>query len=129
MRLSKKLSGDSKSKIMVVDDEQGCIDALELIFKKDGHAVKGFNNPDRAVQELKSDNTYDIIISDYFMEPTRGDEFIQQVRVFNKDVIIAILTGYKDKGIFDFPADLDIEIFFEKGDDFLELQKWVEERL
>ncbi|HBY20866.1 MAG TPA: hypothetical protein DEG71_07640, partial [Clostridiales bacterium] len=88
---------DSKYKILLVDDDKGVLDILEMILKKSGFQCTGFDNAEKALEELKNNDTYNIIVSDYFMEPVHGDEFVRQVRMFNVKIHILLLTGFKDR--------------------------------
>ena len=82
-------------KILVVDDEQGIIDSISIFLKRSGYNVYGITNPIEAIETMKKED-FDLLILDYIMSPIHGDKVIEEVRVFNKDLYILLLTGHKD---------------------------------
>ncbi len=82
-------------KILVVDDEQGIIDSISIFLKRSGYNVFGITNPLEAIEQIRREN-FDLLILDYIMTPIHGDKVIEEVRKFNKDLYILLLTGHKD---------------------------------
>lgn len=82
-------------KILVVDDEQGIIESISIFLKRSGYNVTGITNPLEAI-ELIRNNNFDLLILDYIMAPIHGDKVIEEVRKFNQDLYILLLTGHKD---------------------------------
>lgn len=82
-------------KILVVDDEQGIIDSISIFLKRSGYNVSGITNPLEAIEQIRKEN-FDLLILDYIMTPVHGDKVIEEVRKFNKDLYILLLTGHKD---------------------------------
>ena len=102
--------------IMVIDDEQGIIDSVSALLQRNGYASKGFINPMDGLEEL-SQNHYDLLILDYFMEPLHGDAVVEMIRKTNKELYILLLTGHKDLAppLSTIKA-LDIQAYCEKSD-------------
>ena len=59
---------DLKRKILVIDDEQGVIDSLDVYLRKEGYIVEGETNPLLGIEKVR-ENHYDILILDYIMNP------------------------------------------------------------
>ena len=85
---------DLKRKILVIDDEQGVIDSLKVYLGKEGYIVEGETNPLLGIENIRN-NYYDILILDYIMMPINGNKVIEEIRKFNKDIYIIVLTGHK----------------------------------
>ena len=85
---------DLKRKILVIDDEQGVIDSLKVYLGKEGYIVEGETNPLLGIENIRN-NYYDILILDYIMVTINGDKVIEEIRKFNKDIYIIVLTGHK----------------------------------
>ena len=85
---------DLKRKILVIDDEQGVIDSLKVYLGKEGYIVEGETDPLLGIEKVRN-NYYDILILDYIMMPINGDKVIEEIRKFNKDIYIIVLTGHK----------------------------------
>ena len=51
---------DLKRKILVIDDEQGVIDSLNVYLRKEGYIVEGEINPLLGIEKVRN-NYYDIL--------------------------------------------------------------------
>lgn len=113
-------------KIIVVDKEQGILDSLSLFLKRSGYNYTGTTDPSEAISLIKSEH-FDMMILDFMLEPYHGDEIVEEVRKFNKDIYILMLTGHK--GLVP-PLDtikrLDIQGYWEKSDSFDQLLLLIE---
>lgn len=90
-----QISTDNGYKILVVDDEQGIIDSMSIFLRKSGYEVRGITNPLEAIETMRVEQ-FDLLLLDYIMTPIHGDKVIDEVRKFNKDLYILLLTGHKD---------------------------------
>jgi len=117
---------ENTNKILVVDDEIGIIEALEVILSKHGYKIEGETDPIKAIERVREEK-YDLLILDYIMNPMKGDEVVEAIRNFNKDLYILLLTGYKDLvPPLDTIKQLEIQGYCEKSDKFDQLLLWVE---
>ena len=82
-------------KVIVVDDEQGIVDSLSIFLKRSGYDFTGLTNPLEAIERVKAEH-FDMMILDFMMDPIHGDEVVEEIRKFNKDLYILLLTGHKD---------------------------------
>ncbi len=113
-------------KIIVVDDEQGIVDSLSIFLKRSGYNFTGLTNPLEAIERVKSEH-YDMMILDFMMDPIHGDEVVEEIRKFNKDLYILLLTGHKDLAPpLETIKRLDIQGYCEKSDKFDQLLLLVE---
>jgi putative nucleotidyltransferase with HDIG domain len=109
-----------------VDDDQGIIDTLKVILERSGYQIEGETDPIRAV-ELVRNNKYDMMLLDFIMTPIHGNEVVERIRRFNKDIYILLLTGHKDLAPpLDTIRQLDIQGYCEKSDRFDQLLLLVE---
>ncbi len=113
-------------KILVVDDEKGIIDALEVLLKRAGYEFTGVTDPVEAIRRVLNEH-YDLLILDYLMSPLHGDEVVKEIRKFNKELYILLLTGHKDIAPpIETIRKLDIQGYCEKSDRFDQLLLLVE---
>ncbi|MBQ9313477.1 MAG: HD domain-containing protein [Clostridia bacterium] len=114
-------------KILVVDDEQGIIDSLTIFLNK--YYVTGITNPMEAVETLKNEH-FDLLILDFLMNPIHGDQVVEEIRKFNKDLYILLLTGHKDLAPpLETIKRLDIQGYCEKSDKFDQILLLIESGL
>lgn len=114
-------------KILIVDDEQGIIDSLTIFLNT--YHCKGVKNPLEAIELLKNEH-FDLLILDFLMAPIHGDEVVEQIREFNKDLYILLLTGHKDLAPpLETIKRLDIQGYCEKSDRFDQILLLIESAL
>lgn len=117
---------DLKRKILVIDDEQGVIDSLKVYLGKEGYIVEGETNPLLGIENIRN-NYYDILILDYIMIPINGDKVIEEIREFNKDIYIIVLTGHKSVAPpIETIRRLNIQGYLEKTNKFEQILLMIE---
>ena len=126
MRRSKQLIEQNDISILAVDDDPIITDTIQDYFKRSGFQVETENNPQVAVDRIRNGN-FDILLLDFLMSPICGDQVVAQIREFNRDLFIILLTGHKSmappvKTI----RQLDIQGYYEKDDRFDQLELLVE---
>ena len=120
---------DFKRKILVIDDEQGVIDSLNVYLRKEGYIVEGETNPLLGIEKVRN-NHYDILILDYIMMPINGDKVIEEIRKFNKEIYIIILTGHKSVAPpIETIRRLNIQGYLEKTNKFEQILLMIEASL
>lgn len=126
MRKNKHTTISSNYRIIAVDDEIGIIDSLSIFLKDSGYDFVGFTNPMEALEKIKSEH-FDLMILDFIMTPIHGDKLVEEIRKFNKDLYILLLTGHKDLAPpLDTIKRLDIQGYCEKSDKFDQLLLLIE---
>ena len=117
---------NNKYKIIAVDDEQGIVDSLSIFLKRTGYHFIGVTNPLDAIELVKSEH-FDLMILDFIMTPFHGDQVVEEIRKFNKDLYILLLTGHKDLAPpLETIKRLDIQGYCEKSDKFDQLLLLIE---
>ncbi len=113
-------------KIIAVDDEEGIIDSLSIFLKRSGYEFVGATDPEQAIEMVKNEH-FDLMILDFIMTPIHGDQVVEEIRKFNKELYILLLTGHKDLAPpLDTIRRLDIQGYCEKSDKFDQLLLLIE---
>ena len=113
-------------KIIAVDDEEGIIDSLSIFLKRTGYDFTGVTDPQEAIERVKTEH-FDLMILDFIMTPFHGDQVVEEIRKFNKDLYILLLTGHKDLAPpLETIKRLDIQGYCEKSDKFDQLLLLIE---
>ena len=113
-------------KIIVVDDEQGIVDSLSIFLKRSGYDFTGLTNPLEAIERVRNEH-FDMMILDFMMDPIHGDEVVEEILKFNKDLYILLLTGHKDLAPpLETIKRLEIQGYCEKSDKFDQLLLLIE---
>lgn len=114
-------------KILVVDDEQGIIDSIKIFLNH--YNITGVTNPLEAIELIKKEH-FDLMLLDFLMSPIHGDEVVEKIRKFNKNLYILLLTGHKDLAPpLETIKRLDIQGYCEKSDKMDQLLLLVESGL
>ena len=113
-------------KIIAVDDEIGIVDSLSIFLKRSGYDFTGVTDPLEAIERVKNEH-FDLMILDFIMTPIHGDQVVEEIRKFNKELYILLLTGHKDLAPpLETIRKLDIQGYCEKGDKFDQLLLLIE---
>ena len=113
-------------KVIAVDDEQGILDSLSIFMHRSGYSFRGVTNPLEVIELVKNEH-FDLMILDYLMEPIHGDKVVEEIRKFDKELYILLLTGHKDLAPpLETIKRLDIQGYCEKSDKFDQLLLLVE---
>lgn len=113
-------------KIIVVDDEIGIIDSLSIFLKRSGYEFTGVTDPMDAIERVKNEH-FDLMLLDFIMTPIHGDQVVEEIRKFNKELYILLLTGHKDLAPpLETIRRLDIQGYCEKSDKFDQLLLLIE---
>lgn len=129
MRKNQVTAKSTGFKIIGVDDEQGILDSLSIFMKRSGYDFVGITDPLEAINRVKSEH-FDLMILDFIMDPIHGDKVVEEIRKFNKDLYILLLTGHKDLAPpLETIHQLDIQGYCEKSDKFDQLLLLIESGL
>lgn len=116
----------SQYKIIAVDDEEGILDSLKVFLSKAGYSFVGVTNPMEAIERIKNEH-FDLMLLDFLMTPIHGDQVVEEIRKFNKELYILLLTGHKDLAPpLETIRKLDIQGYCEKSDKFDQLLLLIE---
>lgn len=126
MRKGNMANPSNGYKIIVVDDEEGIIDSLSIFLKRSGYEFTGVTDPMEAIEKIKNEH-FDLMLLDFIMTPIHGDQVVEEIRKFNKELYILLLTGHKDLAPpLETIRRLDIQGYCEKSDKFDQLLLLIE---
>ncbi len=85
------------SKILVIDDDPGIVDAVELILTDEGYEVSTGYSPS-CLDELHSDNLPHLILLDYLLSGVDGRNVLQRLRSqkMTRDIPVIIFSAHPD---------------------------------
>lgn len=113
-------------RIIAVDDEMGIIDSLSVYLNRSGYQLVGVTDPMEAIEKVKNEH-FDLMLLDFIMTPIHGDKVVEEIRKFNKELYILLLTGHKDLAPpLETIKKLDIQGYCEKSDRFDQLLLLIE---
>ncbi len=117
---------EAKYKIIAVDDETGILDSLNVFLTKSNYSFVGITDPIEAIERVRNEH-FDLMLLDFIITPIHGDQVVEEIRKFNKDLYILLLTGHKDLAPpLETIRRLDIQGYCEKSDKFDQLLLLIE---
>ena len=126
MRKGNMANPSNGYKIIVVDDEEGIIESLAIFLTRSGYEFTGVTEPMEAIEKVKNEH-FDLMLLDFIMTPIHGDQVVEEIRKFNKELYILLLTGHKDLAPpLETIRRLDIQGYCEKSDKFDQLLLLIE---
>lgn len=121
-------------KILLVDDDADIRRFVKKVLERDGHSVVVVENGLTALNEL-SEDTYDLLLTDANMPQYSGFDLIKTIRLQakHKDLLIAMLTGRREKQDIQQAIDLGVKDYIVKPIDpellIQKVQKLFESRI
>ena len=124
--LQNVVNENNNYRIIAVDDEEGIVDSLSIFLKRSGYDFTGVTDPMEAIEKVRTEH-YDLMLLDFIMTPIHGDQVVEEIRKFNKELYILLLTGHKDLAPpLETIRRLDIQGYCEKSDKFDQLLLLIE---
>jgi two-component system response regulator PilR (NtrC family) len=81
------------AKILVVDDDQGMREFLEIMLTQEGYSVSTASDAGRALSRCRKE-TFDLIITDLKMPKMDGIEFLREVKDLSPETMVILITAY-----------------------------------
>jgi CheY-like chemotaxis protein len=106
-----------KIRILIVDDEADFRQLLKFWLEKKGYEVLEVGNGQESLVKIKEENP-DIVFMDLRMPVMDGVEAIKQIRQFNQDVPIIVISSFVEDPKVKEAMDYGISGVFYKGEEF-----------
>ncbi len=81
------------AKILVVDDDQGIREFLEIMLKGEGYRVTTASDAGKALNRCKKE-TFDLIITDLKMPKMDGIGFLREIKAISPETLVILITAY-----------------------------------
>jgi len=84
---------ETKSSILIIDDDQIVADSLAAFFNAEGCDAHAVYNPAAALSEL-SNNAYQVVLTDLNLPEMTGIDLLRQIKQLHPSTAVIMLTGY-----------------------------------
>jgi two-component system, NtrC family, response regulator PilR len=81
------------AKILVVDDDKGIRELLEIMLVREGYEVTTSGEPAKALQRCRKEH-FDLVITDLKMPKIDGIEFLKIVKEISPETMVILITAY-----------------------------------
>jgi two-component system response regulator PilR (NtrC family) len=81
------------AKILVVDDDQGMREFLEIMLSREGYRVSTSSDAGKALSRCRKE-TFDLIITDLKMPKMDGIGFLKEVKQISPETMVILITAY-----------------------------------
>lgn len=114
----------SPLKVLVVDDQDGIRFLLDIILKEEGHKVFMAKNGLQGLEKHREAKP-DLIFMDIRMPIMDGIDAVKEIRKFDQQVTIVIMTAYSEKKAIDELGKCNIYEYISKPFDVTDIQRIV----
>ena len=81
------------AKILVVDDDQGMREFLEIMLSREGYRISTAGDAGKALSRCRKE-TFDLIITDLKMPKMDGICFLKEVKELSPETMVILITAY-----------------------------------
>lgn len=81
-------------RVIIVEDEPACRDAIFTILRNAGASVTSFPNAEKAMDSISSKQDIDVVLSDLKLPGMDGNTLLKSISKLNKDIPVIIITAY-----------------------------------
>lgn len=81
------------AKILVVDDDQGMREFLEIMLSREGYRVSTASDAGKALSRCRKE-TFDLIITDLKMPKMDGLGFLKEIKELSPETMVILITAY-----------------------------------
>jgi len=85
--------GNNKNRVIVIDDEPGMREFLEIMLQKDGYIVDTASDGPEALEKMES-SLFDLAITDIQMPIMNGIELLKKINEKSPDTTVIMITAY-----------------------------------
>jgi two-component system cell cycle sensor histidine kinase/response regulator CckA len=103
-----------KERVLVVDDELSLARLVQVMLIKLGYDATYVTDPYLALDLLKTDSEWDLVLSDLTMPRMSGDELIRKIHHLNPKVATLLYSGFNEKIARDTAARIGATGYLEK---------------
>lgn len=112
--------------VLLVDDNVEYLASTRRMIERDGHDVIASERATEALAVLR-ERAVDLVIVDFFMPGMTGEEFVTELRTFNRTVQVVLQTGYaSEQPPRELLRRLDIQGYHDKSEGPDKLRLWVD---
>lgn len=88
---------DTKAQVLLIDDNPTQLKVREMVLRGAGFTVSVATNAGSALSLMRATgNHYRAVITDHLLEGHTGVDFVRELRDFNPEVPVVVLTGMPD---------------------------------
>ncbi|HEX6313933.1 MAG TPA: sigma 54-interacting transcriptional regulator, partial [Gemmatimonadaceae bacterium] len=87
-----RFDGTSRPRIVIIDDERGILETVEILLRGEGFDPIGVQSPREALQRL-DELEPDIVLTDIRMPGVSGLEILQAMRAHDPEVPVILMTA------------------------------------
>lgn len=104
-------------RIVIIDDEPDFLEAMEYWLKLKGYTVETYSKPKEALEGIKKKPPM-VVFLDIVMPEIDGVEVLKEIRSFNKELSVIMITAHSTPQRVQESEDLGVDGYFMKSEDF-----------
>ncbi|MBU0729670.1 MAG: response regulator [Proteobacteria bacterium] len=105
---------DQAVKVLIVDDDKTILKMLQQVFKNTDQQCSTALSGDEALKLLKTDPTFDLVLTDISMPGMDGIELTRKITKKYPEIPIIVMTGFTEDYTFDKVIEAGAADFIKK---------------
>jgi CheY-like chemotaxis protein len=93
-RAARRTTATRPLRILVVDDEADVRRVTQALLEADGHAITSVSGGREALEALRGEERFDLVITDRAMPDMSGDQVAETIKTLAPNMKIILLTGF-----------------------------------
>ena len=86
------MSNPGKPRVLVVDDEEGIRDSIELLMSSEGLVVDAVADADACLKQIETES-YDLVLLDLMLPGRSGLDVQKELKIIDPSLPVIILTA------------------------------------
>ena len=82
------------ARLLLVDDEESVLRTVGMLFRSEGHEVVPIREGQKAIDMIKSEEQFDLLLADIRMEPVDGMQVIKMAHELRPAMPIVVISAY-----------------------------------
>ena len=82
------------ARILLVDDEESVLRTVGMLFRSEGHEVVPIREGQKAIDMIKSEEQFDLLLADIRMDPVDGMQVIKMAHELRPAMPIVVISAY-----------------------------------
>lgn len=126
--LQENIENLRKLKFLFVEDEKDLLDIIAETLQKLGVNFLTATNGEEGLEVLKNNSDIDIVVTDISMPIMNGIEMIREIKNFNSEVNIVVMTAHTESKYISDVAELGVNDYLLKPFDFIKFIELISDK-
>src|SRR5437868_15277749 len=88
-----------KESIIIVEDDAAVRELAVIMLRENGYEVRESNNAFEALELIRKDSSFDLVLTDVIMPQMSGKELYDEIKSQRPEMKVLLMSGYTDDAL------------------------------